>query len=219
MRFPRAPILPLLLLASLACGGGAPGSPKGGAEGTAAPPLAAAVPAGASAAPPAPAADPAPADGVPEELRTGAASARAAAVADRAADPGATAALTWVLQNDVEPAVRQKAWRALRTRWETGTGAPDAHEAAAVWAAASAEEAIRVEALAALGARGRDVAAPGKHLADPATRVRAAAAEAVVAIAGRTGKRADAKTLLQARLLLESDGPLRRKLDGWVDGL
>ena len=63
------------------------------------------------------------------------------------------------------------------------------------------------------------MAAPGKHLADPATRVRAAAAEAVVAIAGRTGKRADAKTLLQARLLLESDGPLRRKLDGWVDGL
>lgn len=216
MRPSLAVLFPVSLLLGLACGsGGAPEEPAGPAE----------VPASTGGAPTvgaaaAPAAEEAfTADRVPEDLRSGTADSRAAAVGRYESDPEMTQALIWVMQHDAADEVRVKAWRALRARWKRGTGDARAHEAAAVWAAAEGDASMRLEALAALGERSRDLALPAKHLADASPAVRTAAAEAVFAIGSRTGKRADAKKLLQDRLAVESAGALRKKLDGWIGGL
>ncbi len=214
--------LPVSLLLALACGGGADATQ---AEIVPAAPETPATAGAAAAARPEPAAPAVPPAGdfdldtVPEDLRSGAAASRLAAIAAHQDDPAATSALVWVMRNDADLPVRKRAWRALRARWDNGVGVGAEHEAAAVWAAANAEEDTRVAALEALGALSRDLDLPARHLADAAQPVRAAAAAAVFAIAGRTGTRADAKKLLQDRLAVESAGPLRKKLDGWVDQL
>lgn len=159
------------------------------------------------------------AEQVPEDLRSGSANAREEALVRYEGDPSMTDAIAWVMKNDDDAGVRKKAWRVLRARWKRGTGAAAAHEAAAVWAAANADEDTRVEALGAIGERSRNLTAAAKHLADASQPVRIAAGAAIFEIGSRTGKRAEAKKLLQDRLALESASPVRKKLDGWIGDL
>ncbi|MFN7144009.1 MAG: hypothetical protein ACK4YP_09550 [Myxococcota bacterium] len=159
------------------------------------------------------------AEQVPSDLRSGSANSREEALVRYEGDADKTDAIVWVLKNDDDAGVRKKAWRVIRARWKRGTGAAAAHEAAAVWAAANTDEDTRIEALAAIGERSRTLDAAAKHLADASQAVRIAAAAAVFEIGSRTGKRAEARKLLQDRLALESASPVRKKLDGWVGDL
>jgi hypothetical protein len=156
---------------------------------------------------------------IPDDLKSGSPDSREDALVRYEPDVNATAAIVWVMKNDPNDDVRMKAWRVLRARWKKGTGNPAEHEAAAGWLAEKGGTAQRVEALGAIGERSRSLTLPARHLAAAEPDVRTAAARAVFEIGERTGKRSDAKTLLQGRLDVESNGPLRKKLADWVGGL
>jgi hypothetical protein len=219
------PLFPLgSLILALACGGSADTETE--------PPLVVPAPAadvplseGAAATPAVRAvATPAPrveftVDQVPAELKSGTPGARMDALVRHEPDAAMTDAIVWVLKNDSDAAVQFKAWRVVRARWKRGTGNASAHEAAAAWVATNGGDDARVEALDALGERSRSLTAPAKHLADPQQNVRIAAGKAVFDIGGRTGKRSEAKKLLQDRRDVEAAAPVRKRLADWIEEL
>ncbi|MES2638206.1 MAG: hypothetical protein V4850_01940 [Myxococcota bacterium] len=158
-------------------------------------------------------------DQVPAELKSGTPGARMDALVQHEPDAAMTDAIVWVLKNDSDAAVQFKAWRVVRARWKRGTGSASAHEAAAAWVATNGGDDARVEALDALGERSRSLTVPKKHLADPEQNVRIAAGKAVFDIGGRTGKRSEAKKLLQDRRDVESANPVRKRLGDWIEEL
>lgn len=158
-------------------------------------------------------------DDVPADLKSGSANAREDALVRYEDDASATQAIVWVLKNDSSSDVRFKAWRVLRARWKRGTGSAAEHEAAAGWLSTNGSEDARLEAIDEIGGRSRSLSLASKHLADPLEKVRIAAGEATFKVGERTGKRSEAKKLLQERRDVESVSGVRKKLGDWIDEL
>ena len=134
-------------------------------------------------------------------------------------DPSATAYIVTVMKTDTDLEVRKKAWRVLRARWKRGTGSRSEHEAAATWAAAKGDPDVREEAINALGDQGSSMSKVSGYLSDPGPEIRRAAGDAVAAYGGRTGKREEARSLIQAALAKESDSKTRKAFVTDLEGI
>lgn len=156
---------------------------------------------------------------IPEDLRTGSSKQRIDALVRYESRGDMTDAIVWVMKHDDDADVRMKAWRVLRARWKRGVGDYSTNESAAVWAASHGTQAMRVEALDALGERGRNMAPIAGHLDDPAPSIRIAAAKAVAFYGPRSGEKPAAKRLLQARKAKETDESVRKKIVALLDEL
>lgn len=156
---------------------------------------------------------------IPEDLRTGSSKQRIDALVRYETRSDMTDAIVWVMKHDDDADVRMKAWRVLRARWKRGVGEYATNEAAAVWAAANGSQAMRVEALDALGERGRNITPIAGHLDDPSPSIRIAAAKAVAFYGPRAGEKPAAKRLLQARKSKETDDGVRKKIAALLDEL
>lgn len=156
---------------------------------------------------------------VPEDLRTGTTKQRIDALVRYETRQDATAAIEWVMKNDPDDEVRQKAWRVLRARWKRGTGDSAEHEAAAIWAAAQGARSTRTEAIAALGERGRSLASLTAHLDDRDPDIRIAAAKAIAEWGPRAGEKAAAKKALKAQKDQETDEGVRKKIGDLLEDL
>lgn len=176
-------------------------------------PILAGIPVVSTEKPPS-AADAAPV--IPPDLTGGTVASRIDALVRYEPDPSATAIIVWVMKNDASDEVRTKAWRVLRARWKAGTGAAADHEAAAVWLAANGTTDLRVEALNAIGDYSSTLRLAARHLTDDVEAVRAAAARAVHDMGMRTGKRAEARRMLEERRDAETVNGLRKKMGEWI---
>ena len=156
---------------------------------------------------------------LPADLRGGTGDSREEALVRYEDNGSMTQAIVWVMKHDSDDDVRMKAWRVVRARWKRGTGSAAEHEAAAVWLSSNGTQDQRIEAINEIGARSRSLNAAAKHVADPIQPVRVAAAEAVHDVGSRTGKRTEAREILQDRLKVESVSAVRKKLGDWVGDL
>ncbi|GDX80888.1 hypothetical protein LBMAG42_26990 [Deltaproteobacteria bacterium] len=156
---------------------------------------------------------------IPADLRTGSADEREDALVRHEDEPGATAAIVWVMKNDTSSSVRFKAWRVIRARWNRGTGAAAEHEAAALWLAANGSEDQRIEAIDAVGENSRSIEHAASQINDLDEDVRVASVKAVGAVANRTGKRDNARDVLTARRDKEGSSSVRKKIDSVLDKL
>lgn len=156
---------------------------------------------------------------IPADLRTGSADEREDALVRHEDEPGATAAIVWVMKNDTSSSVRFKAWRVVRARWNRGTGAAAEHEAAALWLAANGSEDLRIEAIDAVGENSRSIEHAAAQINDLDEDVRIASVKAVGAVANRTGKRDNAREVLSSRRDKEGSSSVRKKIDAVIDKL
>ncbi len=156
---------------------------------------------------------------IPADLRTGSAAEREDALVRHEDESDATAAIVWVMKNDSSSSVRFKAWRVVRARWNRGTGAAPAHEAAALWLAANGPEDQRIEAIDAIGDKSRSIEHAASQINDLDEDVRVASVKAVGAVADRTGKRENAREVLTARRDKEGSSSVRKKIDAVLDKL
>lgn len=168
--------------------------------------------------PAAPAAEFSAAD-LPADLKGGTGDSREEALVRYEDNGSMTQAIVWVMKHDSDPDVQMKAWRVVRARWKRGTGAASEHEAAAVWLSTNGTEDQRIEAIKEIGARSRSLNAASKHVGDSVQPVRVAACEAVHDVGSRTGKRTEARQILQDRLSVESVSAVRKKLGDWIGDL
>ncbi len=156
---------------------------------------------------------------IPADLRTGTAAERIDALLRYEDDPGASAAVVWVMKNDEDASVRKKAWRVVRARWRRGTGSDATHRAAAIWLAAHGTSGLRVEALNAIGKRCSDTSLVSPYLADGSSRIRIEAGDALADMGRLTSQQSKARSLITARLEVESDPKVRAELADALEAL
>lgn len=151
--------------------------------------------------------------GLPPELSSGSPSQRIAALEKIASAPDATSTIGQVMQRDTDAGVVKRAYRILEERWSKRIGSQAEAAAQIAWAGKHGGTDLRLMALPWLGAHGERLSDVTPALSHPQPTVRRAAADAVAALAQRTGAQATARTALEAQAGREEDGKTKKRIE------
>jgi serine/threonine-protein kinase len=150
---------------------------------------------------------------LPSDLRSQSTAIRLSGLAMRETQQDATWIYDLVVRHDPHPEVRRKAWRGVIGRWRGGIGAPAEHEAIALWVLDNGTAEAQVTAVVVMARKGTDVTPLLAKLDDHRAAVRRAAVEAVAAMGKRLGQQDVARTALEARRDVETDGKTKSRIE------